>query len=165
MRWADTIANLLAQVAAGLAVAMSGFVALSAIMRYLFGAPFSFTEELVGLLFTAMIFAGIPACTLRRSHISVTIIPDLLPKWAQRQLDRLAHAVILFFCIWFGKLTWDYMQLTISLNARSSGVQLILWPWTAALPLSCFMAGLAALIRIAIPYDLSKADAVHRGSQ
>ena len=151
LRWSDRVATLLAQIAAGLAVAMSGFVALSAIMRYVLGSPFSFTEELVGLIFTAMVFAGIPIATLRRTHISVTIIPDLLPEWAQRLLDRVAHAVILLFCLWFGKLTWNYLQLTIALNARSSGVQLILWPWTAVLPLSCLLSAMAAAIRIAVP--------------
>lgn len=165
LRWSDRVANLLAQVAASLAVAMSGFVALSAIMRYLLGSPFSFTEELVGLIFTAMIFAGIPVCTLRRSHISVTIVPDLLPKWGQRLLDRIAHAVIFLFCVWFGILTWDYLQLTVALNARTSGVQLILWPWTAVLPLSCFLSAIAAAIRIAVPYDMSLSDAARRGAQ
>lgn len=165
LRWSDRIADLLAQVAAGLAVTMSVFVALSAIMRYLVGAPFSFTEELVGLIFTAMIFAGIPACTLRHSHISVSIVPDLMPEPVRRLLDRIAHVVILFFFLWFGKLTWDYLQLTIALNAHSSGVQLILWPWTAVLPLSCFLSALATVIRIAVPYDMSKADTIHRGSQ
>lgn len=165
LRWSDRIGNLLAQIAAGLAVAMSGFVALSAIMRYLLGSPFSFTEELVGLIFTAMLFTGIPACTLRHSHISVTIIPDLLPEWGQRLLDRIAHAVIFLFCVWFGMLTWDYMQLTRTLNARTSGVQMILWPWTAVLPLSCFLSAIATAIRIAVPYDKSLTDNVHLGAQ
>ncbi len=93
LRYSERGANLLAQVTACLAVVMSGFVALSAIMRYLAGSPFSFTEELVGLLFTAMIFAGIPVCTLRHSHISVTIVPDLMPEWGRRLVDRLAHVV------------------------------------------------------------------------
>ena len=73
---------------------MSLFVVLSSVMRYVVGAPFAFTEELVGLLFTAMIFAGMPVCTLRRTHISVTIIPDLLSDGSRRIVDRVAYAIL-----------------------------------------------------------------------
>lgn len=153
MHWANRLATVLSYIAAGLAVAMFAFVTLSSIMRYVIGSPFSFTEELVGLLFTAMIFAGLPVITLRQKHICVTIVPDLLPPRGKDIMQRLAHLLIFAFCLWFGKLTWDYLQTTIALDARSAGSRLILWPWTAVLPLSCALAGLAALFRVIGPAD------------
>ena len=42
------------------ALLLTGLVVLSSIMRYLLGSPFHFTEELVGLLFMAMVFLTVP---------------------------------------------------------------------------------------------------------
>lgn len=151
MYWANRLATILAYLAAGLAVTMFAFVTLSSLMRYIIGSPFSFTEELVGLLFTAMIFAGIPVITLRQKHICVTIVPDLLSSRGKDFMLRVSHLLILVFCVWFGKLTWDYLQITVSLDARSAGSRLVLWPWTAVLPLSCALSGLAALFRVIGP--------------
>ncbi|ESR27470.1 TRAP transporter small permease [Lutibaculum baratangense] len=164
LRWSDRLAGLLAGTAAILAIAMSLFVVLSSIMRYFVGAPFAFTEELVGLLFTAMIFAGLPVCTLRRRHISVTIVPDLMPEAMRRFIDRVAYAIVAVFCVWFGILTWEYLQITIALDARSAGSRLLLWPWTAVLPLSCLLSGLAALLRMVAPAEYLQ-DRTHRGAE
>ncbi|MCF3933257.1 TRAP transporter small permease subunit [Acuticoccus sp. M5D2P5] len=166
LRWADRLAAIFAGLAAILAILMAGFVMLSAIMRYLVGSPFAFTEELVGLLFTAMIFVGLPVCTMRRAHISVTIVPDLLKGAARRNLDRIAYALILVFCIWFGTLTLEYLETTLALDARSAGSRLILWPWTAVLPVSCLLSGLAAALRIIEPGGAHTiAEHAHRGAE
>jgi len=58
---------------------MTIFVSLSAIMRYVIGKPFGFTEELVGLLFAALVCLALPYVTARRNHIEITLIFDLLP--------------------------------------------------------------------------------------
>ncbi|MBC6718609.1 TRAP transporter small permease subunit [Aurantimonas sp. DM33-3] len=164
LRWSNRLASMLASIAAILAISMSIFVVLASVMRYLVGSPFAFTEELVGLLFTAMIFAGIPVATLRRSHIAVTIVPDLLGPVARRFIDRSAYAILAVFCLWFGMLTWDYLQITLALDARSAGSRLVLWPWTAVLPLSCFLSGLAALLRILVP-ESGHEDRTHLGAE
>lgn len=163
LRWADWAATGLAAVGAILAMLMAAFVALSSIMRYVIGAPFGFTEELVGLLFTAIVFTGLPVCTLRKSHLSVTILPDLLPPAGKRIMDGVAHAIVFGFCVWFGLLTFEYLQTTLALNARSSGSRLLLWPWVAVLPTACFLSGLAALIRIVVPAQSE--DIVHQGAE
>lgn len=151
VRWADRIAWVLSAAAALIAMAMALFVVLASAMRYLVGAPFAFTEEIVGLLFIALIFLGFPACTLRQKHIRVTILPDLMPPRLRSLVDRIANALLVVFCVWFGYLTLDYMNTAIALDARSAGSRLLLWPWTAILPLSCALAGLAGLIRVIVP--------------
>ncbi len=166
LRWADRAAGIFAGIAALLAILMAGFVMLASIMRYLVGAPFAFTEELVGLLFTAMIFIGLPVCTMRRTHICVTIVPDLLKGQGRRWIDRIAYALVLLFCIWFGQLTLEYLQTTVALDARSAGSRLILWPWTAVLPASCLLSGVAAALRIIEPGQAQgAAEHAHTGAE
>lgn len=149
--WADRAASILAGIAAVMAIIMASFVALSAMMRYILGSPFSFTEEFVGLIFIALVFTGMPICTLRRSHISVSIVPDMLRGRARHFVQRCSYVLILVFALWFGQLTWEYMQSMIELGARTHGVRLLLWPWTAILPISCFLVVIAALLRIIGP--------------
>lgn len=155
VQWADRIAWGLSAAAAVVAIMMALFVVLSSTMRYLVGAPFAFTEEIVGLLFIALIFLGFPACTLRQKHIRVTIVPDLLPPRLRSLVDRVANVLLVVFCAWYGYLTLDYMNIAIALEARSAGSRLLLWPWTAVLPFSCLLAGLAGLIRVIVPAEHS----------
>lgn len=150
IRWADRLAGVMLVLSTITAILMTLFVVLASVMRYGLGSPFAFTEELVGLLFTTMIFLGVPICTLRNSHIAVTILPDMMRPRMRGIADRLASVLVVVFCVWFGYLSFGYMQTAIELDARSAGSRLLLWPWTAILPLSCLFAGIAALLRVAV---------------
>jgi TRAP-type C4-dicarboxylate transport system permease small subunit len=148
---ADMIAKILSALSACAAIAMTTFVVLASTMRYVVESPFDFTEELVGLLFTAMIFIGLPVCIFRNTNISVTIIPDLMPPKMRRAADIAAQLLLILFCIWFGYLSFDYMRSMIELGGRTTGSRLLLWPWTALMPISCMLTAAAAAIRIIIP--------------
>ncbi|RAI02102.1 hypothetical protein DLJ53_12065 [Acuticoccus sediminis] len=148
---ADRIATVLSAVSAALATAIIVLIFVATMMRYLIAAPISFTEELVGLLFTAMVFAGLPAVTMRNAHVRVTIVADNMPRPVAEVLERLAHFVTLLFALWFGWLTWNYFDVTMSLDARSAGSRLILWPWTLVMPVSCALAAIAAALRTVAP--------------
>lgn len=166
LRWPDRLMTVIAGMGAVLAMTMALFVVLSSVMRYLFGSPFAFTEELVGLIFISIIFAGLPVCTLRQTHIAVTIVPDLLPERAKMLMNRVAYALVFLFCVWYGLLTLDYLKTTVVLDARSAGSRLALWPWTAVLPASCLLSALAALIRIVVPHGgVGATDQIHMGAE
>lgn len=151
LRRADQLAAVLSSLSAILAAMIAGFILLATFMRYLVGAPLPFTEELVGLLFTAMVFAGLPAITLRGRHISVTLVADRLPLAARQLMRRAASGGTLVFCLWFGWLSWDYLMLAVSFGARTEATRLLIWPWAAVMPLSCALAAVAAALRIIVP--------------
>src|SRR5690606_39650535 len=48
----------------------------SAIMRYVAGRPFSFTEELVGVLFITMSFLSLPIVLCDNMHVNITLFTD-----------------------------------------------------------------------------------------
>lgn len=148
---ADRFAGLLSLISALFAAVLAAFIVLATVMRYFLGAPLSFTEELVGLLFISMIFCGLPSLTLRGQHVAVTLIAENMRPWMSELMARLAAFGTLIFCLWFGYLAWDYLQTTLMLHARTAGTRLILWPWVAVMPLSCALSALAATIRIFIP--------------
>ena len=133
---------------AALAVlAMTALVALSVVMRYFVGSPFAFTEELVALLYLAMVFFTIPIGTLRREHIVVTVCVERAgPRW-QRLLALLATLVMVVFAVWFVYETYAFTAFSRKQEARSDHVGILLWPWMAIMPATIALVGVIAVLR------------------
>ena len=133
---------------AALAVlAMTSLVALSVIMRYFVGSPFAFTEELVALLYLAMVFFTIPIATLRGEHIVVTLYVDRTGPNGRRLLGLAAGLVMVVFAAWFVYETAAFTALSRSLESRTDHVGMLLWPWMAIMPLTLALAGIIAAVR------------------
>jgi TRAP-type C4-dicarboxylate transport system permease small subunit len=122
---------------------LTAFVALSAFMRYLLGKPFGFTEELVGLLFSAMVYLSLPYCTVRRRHIEVTLITDRLPPPMRRIMGVVSALLVLVFCGWYGAFAWDFVEVSWRLHSRSDIGGMALWPWMATMLVTCVFMALA----------------------
>ncbi len=127
-------------------VSLSAFVALSAFMRYLVGAPFAFTEEVVGLLFSAMVFLALPYCTYGDRHIRVTLVRDSLPSSWRRWTALASTLFTVAFCLIYGCFAFEFAWTSLELNARSDIGRIPLWPWMAAMPFACLVMGIAALL-------------------
>lgn len=142
------VATFLMILATGCGVALTGFVALSAIMRYVFRSPFAFTEELVGLLFAALVFLALPFITLNRKHIHVTLLSDLFPKKIQRLTNIAGDLLVLLFCVWFGSFAFDFAYFSFELGARTDLSRIILWPWMALIVLASFLMGVYSIVHL-----------------
>lgn len=135
-------------VGAALAVlAMTALVALSVVMRYFVGSPLAFTEELVALLYLAMVFFTIPVSTLRREHIVVNVCVQRAGPRSQRLLGLAAALVMIVFAVWFVYETYAFTAFSRRLDARSDHVGILLWPWMAIMPLTIALAGVIALVQ------------------
>ncbi|ROP99476.1 TRAP-type C4-dicarboxylate transport system permease small subunit [Stella humosa] len=126
---------------------MTTFVVLASVMRYFVGAPFRFTEELVGLLFVAVAFIGLPWATLHNRHLRITLIPDKLPPAVRRITDKVAALLVIVFCAVFAAQSWEFAAFSLSLNARSDMGGIPLFPWMALMPIMCAAAGIGMLVR------------------
>ena len=78
LKAATWIARASLYVASAALAVLVVLVAGSAIMRYLVGSPFGFTEELVGLLFSALVFLAMAYCAIFNPAIQVDIVYDIL---------------------------------------------------------------------------------------
>lgn len=143
----DAVTRVMVYAATGAGILLAFFVALASFMRYLVGAPFAFTEEFVGLLFSAMVFLALPFCTHTGSHIRVTLLTDNLPPpWRGRA--ALASTILtVVFCIVFGWFAFEFAWTSYELNARSDIGRIPLWPWMMAMPVACLFMGVAAVLR------------------
>jgi len=141
---AKSIAALLLRLSTCCGIVLTSFVALSAVMRYVVGAPLPFTEELVGLLFSALVFLALPYVTLHRQHIEVTLLTDRFPPAVRRWTDRLANGLVILFAVWFGIYAFDFAAVSYQVQARTDIANVVLWPWMALIVLACvLMAGFA----------------------
>lgn len=127
-------------------IALTSFVALSAVMRYVAGKPFAFTEELVGLLFCALVFLALPAVTLRRQHIEVTLLRDCFGPRARQLCDIAARLLTVLFALWFGWYALDFALISYQLTSRSDMAGMLLWPWMSLIVLACALMAWFVLI-------------------
>lgn len=79
------------------------FVAV--IFRYVFASPFTWTEELITIIFTWMVFLGASSCFRAHLHLRVEALVRLLPRVLQIVLALAAivvMAVMLWVFFWYG---------------------------------------------------------------
>ena len=143
----SSVSRLLLGAAAVAVLTMTALVALSAFMRYFVGSPFAFTEELVALLYLAMVFFTIPIGTLRREHIVVSVCVERTAPKTQRVLAVLAAIITVAFAVWFVYETYAFAAFSRTLEARSDHVGILLWPWMAIMPATMTLVGVIAIVR------------------
>ena len=126
---------------------MTALVSLSVVMRYFVGSPFAFTEELVALLYLAMVFFTIPIGSLRREHIVVTVCVERAGPRLQWLLGLAAAIVMIVFAVWFVYETYLFAVFSRKLEARSDHVGILLWPWMTIMPATISLVGVIAVLR------------------
>jgi len=66
--------------------------------RYLFGAPTTWTNEVVQYCLALLIFLALPDVTRRSANIAIDILPDALPEALSAPLARLNHLIAASAC-------------------------------------------------------------------
>ena len=142
---AQWIARLFEVVAVSLLALMSFFVVLSSFMRYVLGAPFSFTEDFVGLLFCAIVFLVLPSVQEKGRHIVVDLFSYPLRHWFGKLQLLGRSAMILLFAVWFGREAFLFAQYAYQNGSKTLVADIPIYPWVAVLTLSVAIMGLLAL--------------------
>jgi len=125
--------------AAFAALCMVGIVVIitsGVVMRRLVGAPLHITEDIVGLMLSAVLFLGLPLVTLRSQHVRVSIVVSALSV----RLALFAHfaamlvGIVFFGWIFIKALPW--FEFAYVRNLKSETARLLLYPWMMILPVS-----------------------------
>lgn len=148
MRFINRVSQILLFLSTSAGIAMTAFVSLSAIMRYVVGKPFGFTEEFVGLLFSALVFLVFPYITIAKQHISITLITDLYSPIFKKIADVLSNILITMFSLWFVYFAYDFCMLSYDLNSKSDLAGITLWPWMSLMIISFILVALIGLLFI-----------------
>ncbi|MGM0560765.1 MAG: TRAP transporter small permease [Pseudomonadota bacterium] len=132
---------------AAAAVVMTTMVFAGAVMRYFFGAPLRFSDEMVGLLFVSMAFLAIPLGVFRNQHITIDILSRKIPRpWAYLA-NAIALVILMLFSFAFVWSSYQFMDFSREISSRSDIGSLLLWPWMAIMPTCMGVAFLVALMQ------------------
>jgi TRAP-type C4-dicarboxylate transport system permease small subunit len=146
----DFVSRALAQVATLILWVFTAFVVLSAIMRYFLRRPFNFTEELVGFLFLASVFLAIPSTTVRREHINVPLLVNVLSPGLRKIAEVIGALVLIAFAAIFTWEAWKFTAFSFEIDARSEQMELPVGIWQAAMPIGIGLMGAVAIVRLLI---------------
>ena len=123
-------------------------VLLSVFQRYVLKSPLAFSEELVGLLLSSMLFLSLPYINNTDKNVKITLITNIVQAEYRLLLSIIAHIVSIIFCLWMLIETIEWMKFAIKLNLKTENSRIILSPWMAILPLSFLMSILVSLRKI-----------------
>lgn len=126
-------------------LAMTALVVVSSFMRYIAGAPFGFTEELVALLYMGMVFLAIPIATVRHVHVSISVLPQRITDLLRHPFRLAAAAAMIVFSVWFVVVSYGVVAQSYGFASRSEQAEILLWPWMALIPVTM---GFVAIISV-----------------
>jgi TRAP-type C4-dicarboxylate transport system permease small subunit len=123
-------------IAATIVGATTLLVVVSSLMRYIFGKPIHFTEELGALFFMVLsVFSLAYVLTIDR-HIKITIIFNRIPKTIRSYVELFSYFISIIVIAILIKLTWNFSYLTYNMKGRSPDADIPLFPWMILIPLS-----------------------------
>ena len=123
---------------------MAALTVLAVVMRYAFGAPFAFTEDLAGLMLVSAVFLGMPYALATHAHIRVNIAYDRARGWLRRGLFLLGQLIFLSFAAVFFRDALADLNLTMRLNLKTEVARIPLAPFVAMMSIGIALAALVA---------------------
>ncbi|WP_432697276.1 TRAP transporter small permease [Marinobacterium sp. YM272] len=146
----DRVAHALFFIGVCAGILMALMILSSALLRYLAGAPLSFSDELAGLLFVTLAFTTFPEVMLRSEHIKLSVLTDRFGPVLQRVCRFAAGIIFITFSVVFIYESWNFADFSRQINSRTDVSGLLLWPWMALMPASlalCLLIELRVLFR------------------
>lgn len=135
-RGLELLAFAMAALAALCMVGIVGIITSGVVMRRVVGAPLHITEDIVGLMLSAVLFLGLPLVTLRSQHVRVSIVVNALHVRFAVFTHVAAMLVGILFFGWIFIKALPWIEFAFVRNLKSETARLLLYPWMAILPVS-----------------------------
>lgn len=165
LRHTERTLVLLAAALAGVgAAALAGvflLVLAAVVVRYVWGQPWAFTEELAGLLMTLAVFTLLPSTVLREIHIRVTVLSERITGAGRRVIFIVGQCVLVLFCLVFLREAWGLYEFTAKLKLMSEQSRLPLAPFLLVAALSVGLTAVVGAWRTLRPVRPDAGEAVH----
>lgn len=146
------LSRFLLALSAACCAAILGLVVAAVVMRYAVAAPFRFTEELSGLLLSAMAFLALPFAMVGNSNIRVSLVTERLGPLGRRLAWVIGQVIMVAFYAIFAWEGWQIADFTQRLGLLSEQARLPLGPFVMLMPLCLgFTALIAAWVGLRPP--------------
>lgn len=143
-KWAAAIASIFL-----LFVMIMTFV--DVVGRYVFNSPLVFGVELTEQAMGLIILLGLTLTTFHRDHISVDLVPPLLPLPIQALLKRFSALTGAFF---LGLIAWNFWRKVFVQNSDGLVTQILalpVYPITAIMAVGATFSALLCLYFVFVP--------------
>lgn len=151
VRLIELLGKVLTRISVFASMLMAALVVLGVTMRYLVGAPLSFSDEIVGLLFVLIAFTILPACELYGKNITVTLLVDSFPPGVRAVCRVISQILVLVFSVALGLLAWEFAMVSARFNASMASLDFSLVPWILIMPVTLVVLGIVAIVRMFRP--------------
>ncbi len=130
-------------------VSVSGFIALVSLgvmfalllydvaMRYVFHSPADWVLDVVQLVQVTLAFSAAAPVLRAGGHINMELLPTLVGRRRQRQLELLSNCICVAGCVWMAVLSWRTFSRSYQIGEAAYGIALPVYPWKFLVPL-CF---------------------------
>lgn len=141
------VSRKLNAVSAWILASLMGLVSVNVIARH-FGHPIFGVYDFVGFLLALYISFSIGECAVKKGHITVGIVADILPKAVLPFLDAIVavlgttlYLVLSWQCFVYGKRVWDSGKMSL-------GLEMPFYPFIFGVAFGFFMLALVLMIDI-----------------
>lgn len=117
-------------------------VTFGVVMRYLFGDPPVWTNELAGIAFTWMVFFGTSVAFRKKLHIGIDLLVKSLRRGPRWFVELIAHVVLVVF---FGYMVVYGVIFSIESFAQPTSIM--------RLPNTCFYSAVPASFALMLLYQ------------
>lgn len=144
----------------GVALALFGMMIITfcdVIGRKFLGSSIPGVVELTELLMLALIFLGLPLCSLRSEHVVFDLLDKFLPQFLAKHLHFISHAVCVLLLAGATWLVWERAVRTLSQGDITAQLQIPLAPFYYG---TAILLGVTSLVHLylAITPPLTTAD-------
>ena len=155
----ELLALAMAMLASVAMVGIVGIIVTGVAMRRFFNTPLHITEDVVGLMLSAVLFLGLPLVTLRSQHVRVSIVVEALKTRFETPLRFTAMLAGVLFFGWILLESIPWLEFAWKRGLKTETARILLYPWMAVLPMSVGLTGVIFLGRL-----LGILDAERQGS-
>ena len=93
-------------------LAMVGFAFWQVVARFVLKIPTAYAEEFARLAIVWCILIGGAMAVRKSEHIRVDSLTRILPKFVQIILELISQVLIVIFCVYITKYSYEYVLLT-----------------------------------------------------
>ena len=152
--WRAFLERVVARAAALLLVGMTLLALVEVVRRYIFGYSFEWQQDAVTFFTLSGVFLYFSVAQLKRSHLSVTVVPELLAATGPR--GKLAAEVVRLMATAFASVFlvavvwWGIPEVRDSLEfeSRTESLRFPMWPFLLALLLGFAFMALSTLFQL-----------------
>lgn len=131
-----------------LSVLMAITITWSVVSRYFFSSPLSGVDEVVGMLFTSMVFLSLPYMFLNKMNIEITIFSTRWNVLKRTIMSVISHIMCIVFLGIFADLTLTYAIESYAFSAKSMVAEIPIWPCAMLAFIACVLAILTSVFNL-----------------